>query len=269
MPEMVYEHLLVERRGPSAEGRGDTVALVAINRPQKLNAFSAQTRRELVAAIGKLGADPAVGAIVLTGAGQRAFTAGQDLSEASQFGSEQASTWVDQWKEVHGTILGLEKPIVAAVNGYAVGAGFQIAVDCDLRIASENARFGMAEIDAGIPCIGGITTLWEMIGRGRTAEVALTGRMLSAREALAWGIVTRVVAQEQLLDAALEQARALAAKPRTAMRMNKQWLRELLLANQARAKEFGRHAHGEAYASGDARRAMGDFLAGRREGRAT
>lgn len=260
MTQATYEHLLIERRS-------DRVALVTINRPRKLNAFSSQTRREFAAALGELGDDPAVGAITLTGAGDRGFIAGLDLSEAQHYRPEDVPTYGDQFRAAYLAILDLDKPTVAAVNGYAVGAGFQLAAICDLRIASENARFGMGEIDDGIPCIVGTYVLWDLVGRGRATELALTGRMIGAEEALAWGIVSRVVPQAQLMDVALEQARLLAAKPRTAMRMNKQWMRELFVPGYLRSKEFARTAHIEAYESGDPQRAMANFVAHRREGR--
>ena len=257
-----YEDVQVDRRH-------DAVAVVTINRPQRLNALAQRTRREILAAMRALGGDDAIGAVVLTGAGGRAFAAGQDLAEAQEFDAGSIEAWIDQWDELYGGVAGLGKPVIAAVNGYAVGAGLQLALVCDLRIAADHARFGMPEIDDAIPCITGTWALYEVIGRARTAELVLTGRMLDAQEALLWGLVNRVVVREQLIDVAVAQAMTLAAKPRTAMRLNKQWLHRGLMEDFAATKEFARRAHREAFASGEPQEAMAKFLAKRREGRAS
>jgi enoyl-CoA hydratase/carnithine racemase len=249
--------------------RRGAVALVTINRPRRLNALAQRTRRDILSAMRSLGVDSAVGAVVLTGAGERAFAAGQDLAEAQDFDQESIDAWIDQWDELYDGVAGLGKPVIAAVNGYAVGAGLQLALVCDLRIAADNARFGMPEIDDAIPCITGTWALYEAIGRARTTELVLTGRMLDAREALQWGLVNRVVGRDQLIDVAVELAGALAAKPRTAMRLNKQWLHRCVMEDFAATKQFAKRAHREAFASGEPQAAMANFLAKRREGRSS
>lgn len=260
MSEEQYANICVERRP-------DGVAVVTINRPERLNAFSRVTRSELKGALQALDAEDAVGAIVLTGAGERAFAAGQDLAEAQQFDAERARLWIDEWGELYDAMLSLGKPCIAAVNGYAVGAGFQVALMCDLRIAAEHARFGMPEVDDAIPCITGTWSLYNLIGHARTAELILSSRMLNAHEALNWGIVTRVVPDSELRADALETARQLAVKPRTAVRLNKQWLRTLLMRQFDATVTFAKHAHAEAFHSGEPREAMAAFLEKRQPGR--
>lgn len=260
--QQMYDHLLIMRRD-------DGIAMVTFNRPEKRNALDRQTRYELCAALRALHADPETRAIVLTGAGEQAFAAGQDLAEAQTFSPAQIDTWIDEWSMVYHTIVGLDKPTIAAINGYAVGAAFQIALTCDLRIAATNARFGMPEIDDAIPCITGTWTLYELIGRARTADMILTGRLIDAQEAFDWGLVNRVVPTAALHDTALAQARLLAAKPVTAMRLNKERLRGLLMQDYDETESFAKRAHREAYASGEPQRAMEDFLTKRRQGRAT
>jgi len=245
------------------------VARVVINRPQSLNAISRQLREDLVQVFGELDRDPQVSAIVLTGAGGRAFAAGQDLSEALSFDGSSAAEWIDEWRALYDCVLSLSKPTVAAVDGYAVGAGFQLALVCDLRLASERARFGMPEIDDGIPCITGTWTLYELIGRGRTTDLVLSGRMIDAAEALQWGVVSQVVPAERLAGAAAALAARLGAKPAAAMRLNKRWLRDLLLSHLPAAEEYAKRAHGEAFGSGEPQRLMADFLAKRAAGRST
>lgn len=260
--QQTYANLLVARHG-------DGVALVTLNRPERLNALDHETRFALCAAIRDLQDDPGTRAIVLTGAGDRAFAAGQDLSEAQEFDVQQVAMWIDEWAMVYHTIIGLHKPTIAAINGYAVGAAFQIALVCDLRIAATNARFGMPEIDDAIPCITGTWTLYEVVGRARTADMILTGRLIDAAEALNWGIVHRVVPTEELRDTALAQARQLAAKSPRAMRLNKERLRQLFMKDFEETESFAKSAHAEAFRSGEPQRAMEDFIAKRRQGRST
>jgi enoyl-CoA hydratase/carnithine racemase len=255
-----YADILVERHP-------DGVAVVTINRPERLNAFSRVTRSELKRALQVLDEEEAVGAIVLTGAGERAFAAGQDLAEAQHFDAERAGQWIDEWGELYAAMLSLAKPCIAAVNGYAVGAGFQVALMCDLRIAAERARLGMPEVDDAIPCITGTWSLYNLIGHARTAELILLGRMLNAHEALTWGLVTRVVPNSELRADTLETARQLTAKPKTAVCLNKQWLRTLLMREFDATVAFAKQAHAEAFHSGAPREAMAAFLAKRQAGR--
>ena len=260
MTRLKYEHILIEHK------KGG-VAVITINRPQKMNAFASQTRREMAAAFNELGADPKVGAIILTGAGDRAFAAGQDLAEAQKYDSSQVNQWIEEWTDLYAALLKQDKPVIAAVNGYAVGAAFQIALLCDLRICSETARFGMPEIEDAIPCITGTWTLWDAVGRLRTADMILTGRIIDAQEALVWGIARSVVPKEKLMEAALELGRTMATKPKVAMRLNKTRLRDLLMANKEESAAFAKRAHTEAYASGEPQTAMANFLAKRAQGR--
>lgn len=163
------------------------VARIVLNRPERLNAISALMREELIDSLRNLDNDPAVKAIVLTGAGERAFGAGQDLGEARTFSEEVIDTWIDEWTTLYRTVIDLATPTIAAVNGYAVGAAFQLAAVCDIRVASETARFGMPEVDDAIPCITGSWSLLQLIGRARIADLILTGRMIDADEARSWG----------------------------------------------------------------------------------
>ena len=202
--------------------------------------------------------------MVLTGAGDRAFAAGQDLDEAKQFTAARAREWIDEFDAVYSSIRNLNKASIAALNGYAVGAACQIALLADIRIAAVHAKVGMPEINDGIPCITGTWTLWDLIGRSRTVDLVLTGRLLDAQEALQWGIIHRVVPLAELMPAALSLGHELASKARTAIRMNKEFWRQLTQSAADGAKEFAKHAHATAFASGEPRAAMEAFLAKRR-----
>jgi enoyl-CoA hydratase/carnithine racemase len=257
-----YHDLLVDR---SESG----VAVIRLNRPHHLNALTQRTRAELATAFRNVNEDPEIGAVVLTGSGERAFAAGQDLYEARDFTPEAIDGWIDSFIDAYDAIMRCDKPSIAAVNGYALGSALQLALLCDFRIGSDRTRVGMPEIDDGVPCITGTWTLYEVIGRTRTTDLILTGRILDAGEALAWGLLNSVVAHEELLSAATEQAERLAKKPRTAMRLNKKRLADLLVRERASAAEYAKFAHAETYRSGEAQEAIASFISKAREGRAT
>ena len=196
-------------------GEGDTiagVALVILDRPEARNAINDALLGQLVAALERLDADPACRCIVLTGAGERAFAAGADIREmagetaASLFASDRFARW-----EVVGS---LRTPLVAAVRGFALGGGCEIALSCDIIIAGEDAIFGQPEIKLGIiPGAGGTQRLARAVGRSRAMELILTGRMVDVREAERIGLVSRVVPAAETLATALELAATIAAMP--------------------------------------------------------
>ena len=187
---MNYENLLLERRGP--------VALVTVNRPQKMNALTVRTRAELVEVFTELGADSAMRVIVITGAGDKAFVAGADISEFA------GQTAVDQRLVMRANrgfdaMESCPRPVIAMINGYALGGGCELALACDIRIASANAKFGQPEIRLGlIPGGGGTQRLTRLVGEGRAMELILTGDTISADEALRIGLVNRVCPPEEL-----------------------------------------------------------------------
>lgn len=251
-----YEDLIVDVLN-------DGVVRVTINRPERLNALTRTIRRDLIEVFQEVNSDPSASALVLTGAGDRAFAAGQDLEEAKSFSSSSIDEWINEWRELYDCVLAFSKPTVAAVNGYAVGAGFQLALLCDIRVASDKAKFAMPEIDDAIPCITGTWTLYELVGRGRTTDLVISGRTIDADEALNWGVVTHVLTVSELGPASVKLAATLGAKPATAMRLNKRWLRELLMANLPASEAYAKEAHAEAFGGGEPQRIMADFLSRR------
>lgn len=220
-------------------------------------------RQRLIEALQDLDLSTKTRAVILTGAGDRAFSAGQDLTEARGFGGDQARSWVEEWAAVYRAMLGLRTPLVAALNGYAVGAGFQVALMCDVRIAAATARVGMPEVDDAIPCVTGSWSLAGLLGRGQIADLVLTGRMLDADDMLAWGVVSQVVAPEDLVTAAEGLAATLAVKDALAVALDKEWLRRDLLTRLPEAVEAAKSAHAAAFANGQPKKAMSDFLARR------
>jgi enoyl-CoA hydratase/carnithine racemase len=235
------------------------LCIVRINRPDVLNALDRETKRLLTDTFNRLSQDPDVQAIVLTGTGSRAFCSGQDIHESVELGGDDASDWVAEFDHMYQSIRLCPKPVIASVQGYAVGSGFQLALLADLRVASIDAKFAMTEIDVGIPCITGSTLLWPILGRARTLELILTGRILPAQEALAWGIASEVVEGDPL-ERAMEVAQSLSQKAARAIRLNKQWINELTEDVYQQGVAAAKAAHSEAYGSGDAADHMKHFL---------
>jgi enoyl-CoA hydratase/carnithine racemase len=252
-----YEFVLVEIDA--------AVAVVVLNRPDKLNAWHAPMRAELVDALHRLGDADDVAAIVLTGAGDRAFGAGQDLSEAESFDAERAEQWAEEWTALYGAIRRLDKPIIAALNGVAAGSAFQVALLCDLRIGHSGTLMGQPEINSGIPSVTGTWMLWDRLGVARTTDLILTGRLLDADESVRLGLLTRIVPEDQVRISAVQLAKELASKPPIAMRLNKQRLRELTEAGFQDAEEAGKRIQAQAFASGEPRAMMERFYQERAE----
>ncbi len=241
-----------------------------MRRPDRLNALDSALRQALVDALHAAGTDAAVRALVITGAGDRAFCAGQDINESERLGEENSEAWLESWRSFFDAFAGFPKPIVAAVNGVAAGGGFEIAMLAHLRIATPEARFLMAEIDIGLPCIVGSFLVQEHIFYSRMVEILLSGRSLPAREAHAAGMVHRIAPRRRLAAAALAAAQELAAKPPVAMRLNIQRFNALRRAAMDRlgVEEALHRLHGEALRSGEPQRVMSAFLAERARRRA-
>jgi enoyl-CoA hydratase len=193
---MNFENILVDQV--------DAVAVVTINRPTKLNALNKATLSELHSAFASLNADKNVRAIVLTGSGEKAFVAGADIAEFADFSVEQGRELASQGQElVFDFIEKCTTPVIAAINGFALGGGLELAMSCHFRLASDNAKMGLPEVTLGvIPGYGGTQRLPQLVGKGRAMELILTANMLSAQEALDCGLVNKVVAQAELLELA-------------------------------------------------------------------
>jgi enoyl-CoA hydratase len=187
----------------------DRILLLTIHRPEKLNALNAEVVETLRGELHGAKSDPAVGAIVLTGSGAKAFVAGADIASFAGMGAAVARDFARRGQAVLDLLEGLGKPSIAAVNGFALGGGLELAMACTLRIASKTARVGQPEVNLGlIPGYGGTQRLTRLVGKGRALEMILTGDPMTAEEAHRIGLVNRVVEPEELLPA----ARALAAK---------------------------------------------------------
>lgn len=203
----MFENLLLAHEGP--------IAVLTINRPQVLNALNSATLDELRHAIVDLTHDEGVRAVVLTGAGEKSFVAGADIQELARLSPAASRDHARRGQHVFDLVQNMGKPAIAAINGFALGGGCELAMACTLRIAAETARLGQPEIDLGlIPGFAGTQRLGRLIGRGAALDLLLTGRHVNADEALRLGLVNRVVPAGVLLKEARALALQLAAKPR-------------------------------------------------------
>ena len=238
------------------------IAVVTIDRPQARNAISLEVVNEMRAALDLVARDPLARALILTGAGPAVFASGADIRELRRRGATDALRGINS-----SLFLDVERfplPTLAAVNGYALGGGCELAMACDLRIASETARFGQPEVGLGIiPAAGATYRLPRLIGSGRAHEMILTGRILDASEALAIGLVNRVVPGDRLLDEARSTAALMARKGPLAVRAAKLALQAALFGPDA-GHAAERLAQAVLFESEDKREGMTAFLEGRR-----
>ncbi len=201
----------------------DGVAYVTLNRPEALNAYNIQMRDDLYQILSAIKDDDEVLVAIFKGAGKKAFCAGADLSEFLSAPSPAVARQVRFERDVWRLFLNIPQPLIAALHGYVLGSGIEIALCCDIRIASEDSRFGMPEVDLGIiPAAGGTQTLPRTVGRGKALEMLLANRWISAEEAYRIGLVNRVVHIDELLKAAEEIAKKIASCNPTAVRYAKQ-----------------------------------------------
>lgn len=235
------------------------VALVTLNRPASLNAVNQTLRSALIAALEQLNHHPEVRAIVLTGAGDRAFCAGQDLEEASAIEWKQIASWLTAQRAMYQAVRELDKPCVVAINGVAAGAGMQLALCADWRIASPDARIGQPEVKAGLASIVGSYLMSLHTSLTHNTQLSLSGELISGQRAHEIGLITEL-AHIDVLGTALTRARSLAQHPATAIRQSKQRFRALTQPGFDDACTAGIRAQLECYASGEPQTTMRAFL---------
>ena len=208
---MTFDNLLIERDG--------AVAIVSLNRPKVLNALNSQTLTELASAMAAFKDDAGVGAIVLTGTGEKSFVAGADINELAALSPVAGKEHARRGQQIFDSIEQLGKPVIAAINGFALGGGCELAMACTLRIAADTARFGQPEINLGlIPGYAGSQRLPRLVGKGVALEILLTGDMIGAQRAHEIGLVNRVVPAAELMAEAKKLAHVLASKAPIAVR---------------------------------------------------
>lgn len=245
-----YQFILVER--------DERVGVVRLNRPDALNALSPDLMKELVEALENFDQDDAIGAIVLTG-GEKVFAAGADIKRMAEASAvdmlliDQLARW-DRIRKLH-------KPLIAAINGFALGGGCELAMMCDIIIAGENARFGQPEINIGvIPGAGGTQRLTRAVGKAKAMELILTGRQFTAREALEMGLINQVVPLEVTIQEAKAMAKTIAEKPPIAVRLAKEAILKAFDTTIEGGLDYERKLFYLLFASADQKEGMRAFM---------
>ncbi|MCI9368066.1 MAG: enoyl-CoA hydratase/isomerase family protein [Oscillospiraceae bacterium] len=241
------------------------VAILTINRPEALNALNSQVLSDLDEVITKVEASPDIHAVILTGAG-RSFVAGADIGEMKGFSAIDGKKFGVHGGGVFLRLENLSKPVIAAVNGFALGGGCELAMSCDIRIASEKAKFGQPEVGLGItPGFGGTQRLPRIVGISKAMELILTAKVIGAAEAKEIGLVSQVYAPEELMDKAMELANAICANAPIAVQESKRCIRMGMQTDIATGSAFEAEAFGVTCGTEDKNEGMGAFLEKRAE----
>ena len=250
---MTYQTLLVDVK--------DGVAFVTVNRPDKLNALNDQLVADLRDVVAALKADPAVKGVILTGAGPKAFVAGADIGELAKQGVLDGRERALNGQAVLTAIETIGKPVLAAVNGFALGGGCELAMACHIRIASETAKFGQPEVKLGItPGYGGTQRLPRIVGKGRALHLLLTGETIDAQEALRIGLVTKVVPQDQLMAEAEKLMRQILANGPVAVALTIEAVHQGLEMTLAEGLQLEANAFGLVASTRDVKEGLNAFL---------
>lgn len=250
---MDYQNLLIAKDG--------AIAVLTINSPQTLNALNSIVLGELECALYELEQDSSVTVIVLTGAGEKAFVAGADIKEMSKMNARESHDFARKGQRVMQFIGSMSKPVIAAVNGFALGGGLELALACDFIYASEKAKLGFPEVTLGIiPGFGGTQNLPRRIGQARAGELVFSGKIIDADKACQWGIINEVYPKEELMTKALETAAAIAAVGSLAVGYAKDALINGLNMPRENGYRYEASLFGVLFASEDQKEGMGAFV---------
>lgn len=250
---MDYKYLKVEKEG--------YVGIITINRPEVLNALSSEVLKEIKRAAEYMEKDDEVRVVIITGAGEKAFVAGADIKEMQPLNAVEGRNFGKLGQEVFRYLETMEKPVIAAVNGFALGGGCELAMAADIRLASEKARFGQPEVTLGIiPGFGGTQRLSRLIGEGRAMELILTGRMITAEEALRIGLVNAVYPPDKLMEEARKMAEMIAKNAPLAVRFAKAAINKGLQADIDTAMSIEADLFGMCFATEDQKEGMKAFI---------
>jgi enoyl-CoA hydratase len=250
---MEYENILLEKKGAAA--------IVSINRPKALNALNLQTLQEMLHCLGELGRDEQTAVVILTGSGEKSFVAGADISHMQGLDVVEARKFGMLGHKVARALEELPQPIIAAINGFALGGGCELAICCDMRFASTNAKFGQPEVNLGvIPGFGGTQRLPRLIGKGLAAELLYSGDIIDAQEALRIGLVNKVFAQEELLEKCMELAEKIASRGPLAVKLCKEAVNNGMEMDLSRACQYEVDLFSICFSSVEQKEGMSAFL---------
>ncbi len=243
--------------------RHDDVALVRLNRPESLNSVNRAMREALIATLHALNAEERVRAVVIVGAGDRAFCSGQDLAETMQYTIDDVDEWLTRQHAMYQSVRDLDKPCIAAWNGVAAGAGYQIGLCADLRVGYPELKFGQPEIKAGLASIVGSYLMTLHLPLSLNQQLSITGELISGQRGYEIGLVNYLVPRERVLEKAMDVARELAQHGTTALRLTKRRFRELTQPGFDAALDSAKQTQKEAYRSGEPQAAMKKFFEAR------
>ncbi len=249
---MAFKNIILEIK--------ENVGMIKMNRPDALNALNSATLEELREAFSQLKDSDDVKVIVITGEG-KAFVAGADIAEMKDMTADQSREFSRAGQKVFSKVAKIKKPVIAAVNGFALGGGCELAMACDIRIASDKAKLGQPEVNLGvIPGFAGTQRLSRLVGTAKAKEMIFTGDMVDAQTALSIGLVNQVIPAEQLMDACMEMAKKIASKGPLAVKLAKRAINEGIEEKLDKGSEHETAGFAECFASGEAKEGMSAFL---------
>ena len=248
---MEFKHLVIEKE--------NKVGVLRINRPEAMNSLNTEVLEELLMAVEQVKNDQDIFVLVITGEG-KAFVAGADISEMSTMDPVQARSFAEAGLKVFREIESMEKPVIAAVNGFALGGGCELAMACDIRIASTKAKFGQPEVGLGVtPGFGGTVRLSRLVGPAKAKELIYTGNIIKADEALGIGLVNSVSEPEELMGAAMEMANKISSNAQLAVRYSKQSINRSFETDVETAMDIERNLFGLCFSTEDQKEGMKAF----------
>lgn len=250
---MSFENILVEKKPP--------VGILTINRPEQLNALNSQTLIEIYGAVGELSSAEDIRVLIITGSGNKAFVAGADIKEMAELTVTQARAFSELGHRVCTAIEEIQQPVIAAVNGFCLGGGNELAMACDIIYASENARFGQPEVNLGVvPGFGGTQRLIRRVGLAKGRELIYTGEMVRAADAKTMGLVNEVYSAEELMEKVMERGRLIASKGPLAIAQAKRLIYQGFDLPLGGALELERQVFAGLFGTNDQRTGMKSFM---------
>ncbi|HVJ48530.1 enoyl-CoA hydratase-related protein [Desulfitobacterium sp.] len=250
---MEYENLILEYQ--------DHIAILKINRPKALNALNTATLHELSEAFSQIAQDASVRVVLLTGGGEKAFVAGADIAEMRDMNTQQARRFSQLGHRVMNQIENLPQPVIAVINGFALGGGTELTMACDLRLAGEKAKFGQPEVTLGLLAgFGGTQRLARLVGSGRASEILFTGDILDAQEAYRIGLVNRVYTQEDLMSQALTLAQKISSRAPSGVQLTKSAIQKGQNMDIVTGQDYEAEVFGQLFSTQDQKEGCSAFL---------
>ena len=236
------------------------IGIITINREEVLNAWNKDMRLEICNIFKKIKKEKKLRAVIITGAGKKAFCAGQDLNELKNFKPNQIESWIDEFKKVYTAIRSAEIPTISCINGIAVGSGFQLSLLTDIRISHKNTKMGQVEINSGIVSVTGPWIIKKVLNFSTSVELTLTGKLVNGKEALDMGIIHHLTNSNNLMKLSMKVAKKLAEKPENAMRITKRRFWEVFKIGMDEAFQSAKKYHKISFESGEPQQTTKNFL---------